>query len=205
MFGSKATLLVAPLAFVGVLIPATAGGDITSLPQQPTLVKTDRVYPKRVLVIKTRFKPPAYPSPNRVLEIIQQEANRLGVSAAHLRNRISCETGGTFDWRQTNGQYKGVGQFSWSTFERGVRSLDSRVVKYIEKRWRAKRVKIVDIMSDGSTTERWGWRIRQLVVHHYRGKIPRNPPHRHTSAQIRIMAGAMANKSAVNDSEWECR
>ncbi len=184
----------------------TATGQESPVPAPqppPTVVDTERIYPKRIFVVRSRFNPDAYPSASGVKEIINHEADRVGASASHLRSRVFCESG--FSWRATNGQYVGVGQFAWETFYRGVRSLDTRIVLKKTKRWRAKKVLLVDTMSDGTISKRFGWQIRQRVVHHYKGVIPRHPPHRHTWAQIRIMALAMVGRSGVNDSEWACR
>lgn len=188
-----------------VLVPATAGSqDAPPAPPTPTVVKTERIGPQRILVLRSTFHPAAYPPPRTVRWIIDYEAARVGASSAHLRSRVACESG--FSWWATNGQFVGVGQFAYETFYRGVRSLDTRVVAIRVKRWVAKRVTLLDTYSDGSTKQRpGGWKVRQLVVHHYRGKIPRTPPQRHTWAQIRIMSLAMVGRSAVRDSEWTCR
>lgn len=202
---TKKWLALAALATTAVGTTTATGQEGSApVPQPaPTVVDTKRIYPKRILVVRSRFNPDAYPSSKGVKEIINHEADRVGASAGRLYSRVSCESG--FSWRATNGQYVGVGQFAWETFYRGVRSLDTRVVLKKTKRWRAKKILLVDTMSDGTTSKRVGWKVRQLVIHRYRGKIPRHPPHRHTWAQVRIMALAMVGRSRVNDSEWACR
>jgi hypothetical protein len=207
MRGSITRSLLAVTAVpAAVLIPAVAAGqEVSPQTQEPTVVKTDRQYPAKVRLIRGTFRPPAYPSPRGVLEIIDQEARRVGASADHLRARVACETGRIFGWWQTNGQYAGVGQFSESTFRRGMASLDTRVVWRTTRTQHARHVRLVDVYSDGSTRERRGWRVRQLVVHRDRGVIPRWPDRRHVTAQVRIMALAMVGRSRVSDGEWSCR
>lgn len=212
---TKGTLIVAPLAAVAAILPAAAPSSPpapapappvtaqpTALPAH-TLVKTERIYPRRVMVLRSRFHPPATPPPSEVPQIIDREAARVGASAAHLRARVACES--HFQWWARNGQYGGVGQFAYSTFARGIASLDTRVVTFTKTRRRTRHVQLVDVYADGTTRHRIGWKVGQLVVHHFRGVLPRNPPREHAWAQIRVMALAMVGRSAVHDGEWSCR
>jgi len=204
MHVSTRRLLGAVLVPVG-LVPVAAVGQ-QDAPAQPqldkTIVRTDRVFPKRVLVVRSTFQPWSQPSPSQVHRIIDVEAARASISASGLRSRVGCES--TFNWAATNGQYVGILQFAPSTFARGWSSVSSRRVRYVLRRERAKRVRLIDYYSDGSLRGRWGWKRRQKVVHVYSGLLPRHPPVMHAWAQIRIGAEAIAGRSAVSSSEWAC-
>lgn len=197
--------LLAVLAITGV-----ASGDdppsVVPTPETPlpAVVSVEHIHPPRTLLLRDRFRVPAYPSSHFVLSVIAPyEASKWGVSTARLQCRIRGESGGSY--RAHNGQYNGVGQFAFSTFQRGVNSIGLRGVKVVKRRWRAKTVMAKEILSDGTSRTRKGWKVRQKIVHEFHGMIPRNPPYLHAWAQVRIMARAMAGLGAVNDSEWEVR
>jgi hypothetical protein len=183
--------------------PAAAPAVTTPLPL-PTVVRTVVRKPQRVMTMRSPFRPPAFPSASYVFDTIAPyEARKWNVSLDRLRGRIDCESDGW--WWKTNGQYAGVGQFAASTFARGVASIGVRRVAVANRRVRERRTRIIEVMSDGTKRVRYGKAIRQRIVHLRVGKLPRNPPHRHAWAQVRIMAQAMAGRSGVNDSEWACR
>lgn len=168
------------------------------------VIATERHYPRRKLVLHSRFRVPDHPTAAYVLNVIAPyEAAMWGAPLGRLKCRIAGESGGW--WTATNGQYAGVGQFAWTTFTRGRDSMGRRSVRLVERRWRAKSIRLVDTMSDGTTRRRYGWKVRQRVVHVYHGVIPRYPDHRHAWAQVRIMARAFQGLGAVRDSEWEVR
>lgn len=192
-----------PAVAVALATPAGGQDQPVDPPPSPTVVKTDRIYPKRQVVVSTRFTPLAQPTVAQVHEIIALESARVGASASHLSSRIACESG--FRWDAANGRYLGLGQFADETFRRGMRSIGSRVVRLTTRRVRPKRVVLVDMLSDGTMVKRMGWTRRQTVVHHYNGMIPHDPVPTHAHAQIRIMALVLVGRSAVNDSEWSCR
>lgn len=156
------------------------------------------------MVLRSSFHPPAFPSPWYVLNVIAPyEAARWHVPLVRLQGRIRCESGGSY--MATNGQYAGVGQFAWSTFTRGVASIGVRRVTMTRSRVRARRIRVIDIMSDGSKRRRYEHAVRQRIVHRLVGKLPRRPAHRHAWVQVRVMARAMAGLGAVRDGEWDCR
>lgn len=135
--------------------------------------------------------------------IIPYEAALWNVSSWKLTCRVSGESGGS--WNAWNGPYGGVGQFHFNTFSRGMASIGIRRVRVVRKRVRAKAIRIVDHYSNGVTRRRYGWPVRQEVVHTYQGVIPRYADRLHAWAQVRIMARAIAGLGSVRDSEWEVR
>lgn len=195
-----------------VAIPTLAAGEDAGTPPstttpaeaaaKPTVVSTKYIRPKRVLRIKTKFTPWSQPTVSQVYKIIDIEAARWGVSAAGLHNRIRCES--TYNWAASNGQYQGLGQFAPSTFARGVSTLGSRRVSYVKSRVRVQRVVRVRTFSDGRVARAKRWRVHQRIIHRFVGRIPQSPNLTHGWAQVRIMAQAIAGRSAVNNSEWEC-
>lgn len=181
---------------------AAAPAATTAAVPTPTVVARQYVRPKRARILSTRFEPWSRPSPAQVRTIIAVEAARAGVQASALARRISCESG--FRWWASNGQYDGLGQFASETFYRGMTSIGTRRVRLVTRRARVKRVRRVDTLSDGTVRATWRWPVQQRVVHVYRGTIPKTPPKTHGWAQVRIMAQALAGRSAVSNSEWDC-
>jgi hypothetical protein len=170
----------------------------------PTVVRTVVRKPQPVMVLRTPFHPPAFPSPWYVLNVIAPyEAARWQIPLGRLQFRIRCESGGSY--MATNGQYAGVGQFAWTTFTRGVASIGVRRVTMTRSRVRERRIRVIEVMSDGSKRRRYEHAVRQRIVHRLVGKLPRRPAHRHAWAQVRIMARAMAGLGGVHDSEWDPR
>lgn len=184
--------------------PASATPTPTPTPAPVVKVRTERRMPKKVLRLRSKFTPPAYPSPGYVFSVIVPlEAARWGAPADRLACRIRGESGGS--WKATNGQYEGIGQFATETFNRGVASIGSRRVTMVLKRTRLLRPTYIDHYSDGSKRKRKGAKRRQLVVHTKVGKLPRYPAKRHAWVQARIMARAFVGLGNVRDSEWEVR
>lgn len=209
MFHRRVLLLV----LLASLAPEAAGTMADQGPQQlanasassapkPTVVYTRYIRPARVLHIKTHFTPWAEPTVAQVYTIINIEAARAHISVFGLIHRISCESG--FRWWAANGQYHGLGQFAQSTFNRGVLSIGSRRVYYVTTRWRAVRVKRIRGFSDGTTKIVPRWRIRQRIIHIHNGTLPRFPALTDGWTQVRVMAEAIAGRSAVHNSEWQC-
>lgn len=200
----SAALLAGPVGAVGTEPEYPVPSVVSPEYVVPTVVRTERVYPPRTLLLRTSFHVPAAPSPGYVFNVIvPHEARRWGAPVGRLACRVRGESGG--DYNVTNGQYLGIGQFARSTFDRGVSSMGVRRVRIVERRERPKKIQLVDYYSDGSSRKRWGWAIKQKVIHVYRGRIPRNPGRAHAWAQVRIMAQAMVGRSAVSDGEWEVR
>lgn len=173
------------------------------IPTPVTVLNTTYVKPKKKLIVRSKFKPWATPTPAQVQQIIAIESARVGAPIGTLTNRIRCESG--FRWNAGNGPYNGLGQFHETTFARGVNSLDTRRVVIRTERVRSKRVRRVEWLSDGTHRGSWAWPVRQKVVHINAGMIPRYPGYLHGWAQVRIMALALVGRSGVKDSEWECR
>jgi len=170
---------------------------------QARVVSVDVITPPKRLVFRHRFRPWATPTPAQVRRIIDVEADRWKVSEAALRRRVWCES--TFRWNARNGPYRGLLQFHPSTFRRGLQTLGDRRVRMVRaKRRTLRRVKVIRY-SDGRVKRKRGRRVTQKVKHVYLGRLPRRPPLTHGWAQIRIGSQALAGKSAVRASEWECR
>jgi hypothetical protein len=167
-----------------------------------TRVSSRVVRPRRVLRLRSRFTPTARPSVAQVFWIARLEAERYGVSAAGLLNRIRCES--TYRWYESYTGHLGLLQFLPETWARGVSSMGSRRVSYVKKRTRRKAVFRVSRWSDGSRDRVRTGIVSQRVVHQFIGALPRNPSIWHGWAQIRVGAQAMAGRSAVSSSEWAC-
>jgi len=190
--------------------PDTGSGGTTTTAPQPTsteasaphVVKVETRRPARRKVVRRRFRPWAKPSPSNVRKIIRIEGRRWHVSASGLARRVYCES--KFQWSAGNGQYRGLLQFSPSTFSRGMGSIRTRTVKIVRKRVRRVREARVVHYSDGHVERRRGKRRRQVLVRVYRGRIPRRPSITHGWAQVRIGAQALRGVSAVSSSEWSC-
>jgi hypothetical protein len=196
-------ILVAQTSADAPAVPA-APPAVSPVQQLPVIVATKTVVPQRTMRLESRFRPPAFPTPSYVLGVIaKHEAARWGAPYWRLRCRIFGESGGK--WTSTNGQYAGIGQFAWSTYARGVRSIGSRRVEVTTRRVRLRKVRIVERLSDGTTRRRFGRPVRQVVELRRVGVLPRDPAYRHAWVQARIMARALVGLGAVNDSEWSVR
>lgn len=191
-----ATAAVAP---TNAADPAPVAGEKDA--PQVAVVSTSRKYPDRYKRRTVRFVPDARPSPSRVRWIIGQEAARWGVSAGHLASRVACESG--FRWWAKNGQYQGLGQFADSTFWRGVTTMP-RAVRVKRSRIVKRHTTKIVRYSDNTVKRQKGYMVKVRRTRILRGRIG-GLDRLHGWAQIRIMAQAMAGRSAVNDSEWACR
>lgn len=183
---------------------AVPGDTAVATPPAPTVVKRERVYPKKTIRKRSRFTPWSKPTQAQVYKIIAIEASRWGAPAWRLACRIRGES--QFRWWIVNSSdHGGLGQFASSTFYRGMSSIGTRVVKMTDRRTTTRPTYIVRTWSDGHTTKEQSKRVRVKVLHTYVGKIPRTPPRLHGWAQVRIMARAMVGKGNVNDGEWSVR
>jgi hypothetical protein len=162
----------------------------------------ERVVPPRKKVVRRRFSPWAHPSPAKVREIIRIEARRWHIAPARLARRVSCES--KMHWWAGNGPYRGLLQFHYSTFMRGLRTLKTRSVYFTKERWRSAYEVKVSRYADGRVVRERGARHRQRVVYVYRGTLPRRPELTHAWTQLRIGAQAIRGISGVSSSEWSC-
>jgi hypothetical protein len=191
---------------------APAGGATPTAPSSaqpsdvaataPQVVRVERKVPPRRKVFRSRFRPWGRPGPGRVRQIIRLEARRWHISAASLSRRVSCES--RFRWWAANGAYRGLLQFSSSTFYRGLRTIRSRAVKLLRNRSRRVYETRIVHYSDGRVERKRGRRHRQVLVRVYTGKLPRRPSVTHGWAQLRIGAQAIRGMSSVSSSEWSC-
>lgn len=171
-------------------------------PSLPRLLRTQMNKPKSHVIIREHFTPWATPTASQARTIVAIEAARAGVSYYGLTNRVWCES--RFNWAASNGQYHGLGQFAASTFYRGMSTIGSRRVVLTRTDSRLRRAVEIRTYSDGHKVRARRGLVRQRVVHKLIGTIPRSPEMTHGWAQVRIMAQAIAGRSAVHNSEWEC-
>jgi hypothetical protein len=188
----------------GASTPTTASSPSPSdsATVAPHVVRVETKVPPRRKVVRRGFRPWDRPSARRVQEIIRLEAGWWHISAARLSRRVACES--RFRWWAANGAYRGLLQFSSSTFYRGMRTIRTRTVKLLRKS--SRRVYETRILhySDGHVERKRGRRHRQVVVRVYTGKLPRRPSVTHGWAQLRIGAQAIRGMSGVSSSEWAC-
>jgi hypothetical protein len=168
----------------------------------PHVVRVETKVPPRRKIVRSRFRPWDRPSPRRVREIIRLEARWWHISAASLSRRVACES--RFRWWAANGAYRGLLQFSSSTFYRGMRTIRTHAVKLLRKSSRRVYETRMLHYSDGHVQRQRGRRHRQVVVRVYTGKLPRRPTVTHGWAQLRIGAQAIRGMSGVSSSEWSC-
>lgn len=184
-------------------VPAAAHAQAeaeAAAPAHVTKVESDR--PARRKVVRKRFTPAARPSPRKVQRIIRLEARRWNISPSGLSRRVACES--NYKWYAGNGAYQGLLQFASSTFYRGLSSIRTRKVKFVQERKRMVRATKVVHYSDGSRKRKPGIKRWQKVVTVYRGTLPRNPSVTHAWTQLRIGSQAIRGMSAVGSSEWSC-
>jgi hypothetical protein len=165
------------------------------------VIATKRIYPDRYKRRTVRFTPSSRPSPAQVHRIIALEARRWNISEWALSRRVGCESG--YRWWAANGQYHGLGQFASSTFSRGLSTMPRGVV-FKRSRVLRRHTRYVRVYASGRRKGVWGYAVKVRRTRVYRGRISR-PDWLHGWAQLRIMAQAIAGRSAVHDSEWECR
>lgn len=201
-------VIVATTTYLVVLSPGSAQEEPTqttetteSAPQKPHVVKKYRLYPKHYRKQHLQFEPWSWPSSAQVGIIIKEESKRWGASEGYLRSIVWCES--RFYPGAVNGQYRGLGQYAYSTFTRGVSTMPHGVkMKVTRLPWR--HTIIVKVWSDGKIQRIKGYKVHVRRTRIFHGKIPTYPIWTHGWAQVRIMAQAMVGKSAVNLSEWSC-
>lgn len=201
--------LVAAVAIAGTL---AGGGALAATSPEPApetasasaakVVKVKRIVPRRTKVRRVRFKPYARASKARVKRMIRIEAKRWKISPSRLSRRVACESG--YRWWADGGPYHGLLQFAPSTFVRGMRSIRTRSVVIVRKRYRRVRETKVIRYSNGRVVRRKGRARRQKLVRISRGRLPRRPGVTHAWAQLRIGSQAIRGLSAVRSSEWGC-
>ena len=198
-----AVLVVAVVTIIFVGVPLAAADQQTSdQTASASVVRVDRVVPRRHKLVKRHFKPWSKPSPGQVREIIRAEAHRWHIDPNGLARRVGCES--RFHWWAGNGQFQGVLQFSPGTFYRGLRTIRDRRVVLVLKRVRTVHEARVVHYSDGHVDRKRGRARRQAVTYVLKGRIPRKPSMVNAWAQIRIGAQAIRGISAVHNSEWSC-
>lgn len=169
----------------------------------PVVVVSKQVHRPLPIVHRTvRFTPYAQPSPGQAMQIIAVESHGSSYLYDRLVSRIWCES--SFEWWQDTGGHVGLGQFASETFDRGMRSIGSRVVRFTDQRSYMLPTIVTRRWSDGHVTTARGGLHRQRVNTTHAGMIPRSPPQTHGWAQVRIMREAMQGRSAVRDDEWTC-
>jgi hypothetical protein len=170
--------------------------------QQASLVKVVVKSPKAVVHRLVHFRPAAHPRSSYVFKVIvPYEAKRWGANVGTISRRIRCESGG--NWWASNGAYNGVGQFSASTFWRGLSTIRSLRVRLVTARMRWIHTRVYHYWSNGQVSRERGRVMHQRVIQTRVGRISR--AYSDAWTQTRIMSQAAAGISAVHDSEWECR
>jgi len=187
---------------VSITTTLAFAAETVEVPQEPVVVNVKVVKPKAKRVFVKKFTPWARPTPSQVGDIIEHESAKWGASASKLHRMVRCES--TYNWAAGNGQYRGLGQFAYSTFTRGLSTMPRLVVKK-SRRWVKRKGTRVTYYSNGVKKKEPTKKRKVLRVRVKRGFIPNSPPHTHGFAQIRIMAQAIVGKSAVGLSEWECQ
>lgn len=193
---------LAAVALVAPAVPAALAQDQAAPAAAPHVVSADESIPPRRKVVKHDFRPWSRPNPRQVREIIRSEGRRWRVSPQRLSRRVACES--RFRWWAGNGPYRGLLQFHSSTFQRGMRTIRDRRVRLVRRSTRSVRGVRVVRWSDGRVERERGRRVRQRVLHVYRGRLPSRPELTHGWAQLRIGAQAIRGRSAVSSGEWSC-
>lgn len=171
-------------------------------PSKPYVVRKVVHRPKAHKTIVKRFTPWGTPTSAQAHAIASAEASRFGCSLATLSYRIGHESG--WYWNASNGQYRGILQYAYSTFTRGLSTMP-RGVRLVSRSTRTRRSQVVRVYSDGHVTRGRGARRSVHVLRILKGTMPRWPAHTHAWAQIRIGCQALAGQSAVHASEWPAR
>lgn len=203
--------LLAAVALSFATAATSAADDPQPTPTAPPTAKVTRVgkkviTPRRHIKLVRRFTPTATPTPAFVINtIIPYEAARWNVSQSWLKGRISCETGGKFNYDADNpdSDAAGLGQFMPGTWARALRYW-SRDVRFIERSSDLVRRKVVLLYSDGSRKVVKGRLVRRHVTVVRKGLLPRWPSVYHGWASARGVARAMAGIGSVRASEWSC-
>lgn len=171
---------------------------------RPQIVSQHVVYPKRQRIVVKKFVPWEHPTVSQVHRIIGEEARIWGNSASRMANRIACES--SFHWWESYAGHLGLGQFLGETWARGVSTLGDRRVRIVDRKRVSRRARLVRLYADGSRSVKVLRRRRavKLIVIR-KGRLPDHPSIWHGWAQVRVMSQAMVGRSAVGDSEWQCR
>jgi len=205
--GAVAVLVLAAIAFLPGISTAEDEQPAAYQQQPPqaqeaTVTKLVVKRPDKRVHRVQKFSPPAHPAPSYVFNVIlPYEAARAGASLGTLSRRVACESGGR--WYASNGQYQGIGQFAASTFSRGLSTIGSRKVTIKTIKFRRMHSRVYRYWSDGRLTRSKGRIVRQRIVTRLVGYM--STAYSDAWTQARIMAQANAGRSAVHDSEWECR
>jgi hypothetical protein len=210
----RSRALLAAVALIFAIVATTALAQDAPEPQPgaaPAAEKRTRVgkkviTPRKQITLVRKFTPDATPTPQYVRAvIIPHEAARWGVSQSWLYGRISCETGGRFEyWAHNPSGASGLAQFMPSTWTRALRYW-SREVRLVRRVTDVVRRKVVLLYSDGSRNVVRGRAVRRRVTVVRKGLLPRWPSVYHGWASVRGAARAMAGLGAVRSSEWSCR
>ena len=190
-------------AQLAVVVPiAFAAEGSTEPTASASVVRVDHVKRAPHKVFHRHFRPWRHPSPGQVQQAIRAEAARWHIPAGALSRRVACES--HYHWWASNGQYSGVLQFAYGTFQRGVHTLKSRQVRLVKSKTRRVHDWRVYHYSDGRIVRKKGAPRRQRITVVYTGRLPRHPSVSDTWTQLRIGAQAIRGISAVHSSEWSC-
>lgn len=189
---------IRPLAALAVctIWIATAAAT-TEEPSEPTVLRTRIDRPPDTVLRKSRFDPEAHPSPAEVHRIAELERARWG--GPSIIGRIDCETGGTFNWAATNGQYRGLLQIGpvWGYLYEGA----PRKVRTRERGHVRRAVRRITLYSDGHR-ERDLLRMKRVDLIHTRvGRLPSGADPYHGWAAIRVGQLAVAGGRTTS---WDC-
>ncbi len=191
---------VAAFSIAAIAIPLAAPAIPEQQPPQKVIISKKINSPAKKRTFRWKFTPPAHPSPAGVKKIIAREHALWG--GPSIYNRVSCETGGIFNWNalNPNGIYKGVLQFGpiwWSMWPGTPRKV--RII--ITRKKRLKEVHTL-IFSDGSKTKQVTkrfWGIRKYIR---TGYLPKNANQYHAYAAIRVGQRAVSGHGPTTG--WEC-
>ena len=182
----------------------------TTTPPAKTRVGKTVYMPRKHVKIVRRFTPTSTPTPSYAYNVIAPlEAARWGADLTHLRNRISCETGGTwrYDAANAHSSARGFLQFlttpNGGTWARALAVWDQHV-KIREETSALVHKKVVIHYSDGSYKTVRGRLVRRRVTIVRRGVLPRWPSVYHGWANIRAGARALGGYGTVGAGEWSC-
>lgn len=162
--------------------------------------------PRRHVKLVRHFTPDATPTPSYVKSVvIASEAARWGVNYWSLYNRISCETGGKFNYWADNAtsDAAGLGQFMPETWSRAL-EVWPRAVRLVKRTTALIHRKVIIHYSDGSARVVRGRLVRRAVTIVRRGMLPRWPSVYHGWASVRGTARAIAGLGHVGAGEWSC-
>jgi hypothetical protein len=190
-------------AQLAAVVPIAFAADGSTEPAaSASVVRVEQVKHAPHKVFHRRFRPWRHPSAHQVQMAIRAEAARWHIPAGALSRRVACES--HYNWWASNGQYSGVLQFSYGTFQRGVHTLRDRRVRLVKTRVRKVHDARIYHYSDGRVVRKNGRPRTQRLTVVYKGYLPRHPSVSDTWTQLRIGAQAIRGISAVHSSEWSC-